>query len=166
MNNKNQPKQGTHLSSEPPFCSPITEKKSAPNAGISERILVVDDESIIVLLLREALEGLPGCQVITATSGEEALELFEQQAFDLLITDYSLSGIDGITLATKIQKLSPQIPIIMLTAYANASLRRRATNIFIRRVIAKPVRLSELRRLALELLSERKKNGPSNPESH
>jgi len=118
------------------------------------RILIVDDEEIVALGLQGGLEMLSDCEVAIATDGEEALRLFEQQAFDLLITDYRMPGTDGMTLATRIRQLYPQTAIIMITAYASNALREQAARVAIHRVMDKPVKLAEIRSAALEALVE------------
>ena len=105
-------------------------------------------------MLKEALAQLPNCEVITAPNGEQALQLFKLQPFDLLITDYNMPDVNGITLAAEIQQLYPQTSTIMLTAYANDTLRKQAATVSIQRVLDKPVKLKEIRRIASEALFE------------
>jgi CheY-like chemotaxis protein len=116
-------------------------------------ILVVDDEPNVVSMFQSALKKLVNCVVTTATNGKQALQLFEQQAFDLLITDYVMPDMDGIALAKQVRQTYPQTAIIMVTAYANESLRRQAGSISIRRILDKPVETTDVRAAALEALS-------------
>lgn len=82
-----------------------------------KRILVVDDEPSIVELIRVNLED-GGYDVGVAADGDEALERFSQEAWDLVILDLMLPGVDGIEVCRRIRKVS-QVPIIMLTAKAD-----------------------------------------------
>jgi len=82
-----------------------------------KRILVVDDEPSIVELIRVNLED-GGYEVGIAADGDEALERFSQEAWDLVILDLMLPGVDGIEVCRRIRKES-QVPIIMLTAKAD-----------------------------------------------
>lgn len=82
-----------------------------------KRILVVDDEPSIVELIRVNLED-GGYEVGVAADGDEALERFSQEAWDLVILDLMLPGVDGIEVCRRIRKES-QVPIIMLTAKAD-----------------------------------------------
>lgn len=82
-----------------------------------KRILVVDDEPSIVELIRVNLED-GGYDVGVAADGDEALERFSQEAWDLVILDLMLPGVDGIEVCRRIRKES-QVPIIMLTAKAD-----------------------------------------------
>jgi two-component system alkaline phosphatase synthesis response regulator PhoP len=82
--------------------------------GVSERILVVDDEASILQLLTYNLTRA-GYEVVTATNGEEALQLAKSQPFDLILLDLMLPGMDGFEVCKEIRK-SSAVPILMLTA--------------------------------------------------
>lgn len=117
-----------------------------------QHILIVDDEEFVALTLREALESLPNSKTVTATNGEEALKLFEEQPFDLLITDYKMPGADGITLAARVRELYPRTVVIMVTAYGDAALREQAASVSIEHILDKPVRLADIRDAATKAL--------------
>jgi len=127
------------------------------HAGRLGRILVVDDEVNLALMLKDGLNKLPNCEVAMATSGEQALQLFAEQPFDLLITDYKMPGIDGLALAMRIRRLYPLTAIVMMTAYGNDDLRVRATRVNIRHFLDKPVQLTDIRLAVLEALSQPKR---------
>ncbi len=116
------------------------------------RLLLVDDEEPIIWLFEEGLANIPGCEITSVTTGEEALLLFDTASFDLLITDYKMPGMDGLALAKNVHELYPQTQIVMLTAYGSLALSEQAGRAGIRRVLDKPVRLDEMRRLVAELL--------------
>ena len=80
------------------------------------KILVVDDEEAIQRLLRFPLER-EGYQVVQARDGQEALDLFAKDQFDLVILDLMLPRIDGIEVCRRLRAESV-VPIIMLTAKA------------------------------------------------
>lgn len=120
----------------------------------TRRILVVDDELMITWLLCEALERIPNCQVLAAMSGEEAVALCESGSFDLVLTDYKMPGIDGLTLAAVIRHLQPGVAIILLTGHANEALYLQAAALSIRHVLNKPLRLSLIRQIVLEVFAE------------
>lgn len=83
----------------------------------NEKILVVDDEEHILELIRFNLEG-SGFQAITATNGEDALRLCNDEQPDLILLDIMLPGIDGLEVCRKLksEKETRLIPIIMITA--------------------------------------------------
>ncbi|MCP4542267.1 MAG: response regulator [Chloroflexi bacterium] len=118
------------------------------------RILVVDDEEKVALGLRDGLEMLPNCEVAVANDSEQALELFQQQSFDLLITDYNMPGANGITLATCIRQSYSQTAIIMVTACASDALRKQATQASIQHILQKPVHIAKIRNVASKVLAQ------------
>lgn len=79
------------------------------------KILIVEDEIGIQNFLRQGLEE-EGFEVTCASNGEEGLNLFENQSFDLLLLDWMLPKLTGLELCTKIRETNTQIPIIFLTA--------------------------------------------------
>jgi CheY-like chemotaxis protein len=89
------------------------------------RILVVEDEAIIALGLQRRLQRLGYLVPTTASSGEEAIELAEQQQPDVIFMDIGLRGeIDGIEAAKQIRARF-DIPIVFLTAYTDTDTRQR-----------------------------------------
>jgi DNA-binding response OmpR family regulator len=81
------------------------------------KILLVDDEEAIQKLLRYPLEK-EGYQVVSAYNGDDAIEAFEREAFDLVILDLMLPRVDGMEVCRRIRAQSI-VPIIMLTAKAD-----------------------------------------------
>ncbi|CAI8772529.1 PAS domain S-box protein [Pseudomonas serbica] len=82
-------------------------------------ILVVDDDSLVLTSTCLLLEDL-GHRVITATSGDQGLELFEKNpAIDLVITDMAMPHMSGAQLADAIRTRKPGMPIILATGYAD-----------------------------------------------
>ena len=133
--------------------------KSKPDLEVNDNeslrhILVVDDETMVVLGLREYLKTLPNCQITVTTDSELALQLFEKQSFDVLITDYQMPNMDGLTLATQVHQLYPQIPIIMLTAHGSAFISKQVDYTFIHCILDKPTRAVKIRNTVLEALEE------------
>jgi two-component system OmpR family response regulator/two-component system alkaline phosphatase synthesis response regulator PhoP len=81
------------------------------------RILVIDDESFV----REAVKmmlAFDGHVVETAPNGQEALALFQQGKFDVVITDLAMPLMGGDELAVAIKARDPKQPVVMITAYA------------------------------------------------
>lgn len=128
----------------------------------SARILVVDDEPIILLLLQKALE-LEGHTVVTAARGEEAAERLRAERFDLLVTDKNLPGPNGMELAVLARTQNADMGIVLTTAYATrdsalAMLRLQAdaylTKPFDTEVLVWHVRQTLARRRSLARLRE------------
>ncbi len=90
-----------------------------------KKILVVDDDLDICSLLQRFLSRNQ-FEVATAYSGHKALELLRQEKFDLVLSDYRLSDMDGKDLLPKIKEIHPNITVIVITAYSDV---RVAVNI-------------------------------------
>ena len=80
------------------------------------KILVVDDDQHIQRLYKEELEE-EGYEIIVASTGNDALELFEKENPDIVTLDILMPDIDGITLLRRMKEQNSEIPIIMSTAY-------------------------------------------------
>jgi len=80
------------------------------------KILVVDDDAHILKLYKVELEE-EGYEVVTAGTGKEAMEKFEQENPDLVTLDILMPDIDGISLLRRMKEVKPRLPIIMSTAY-------------------------------------------------
>jgi len=87
----------------------------------SIKILLVDDEEIVRITLEAYLED-EGFTVISANSGEEALEMLDDDVIDIGIIDMRLPGIDGNTLISKLNKLRPEMKFIIHTGSMGYSL--------------------------------------------
>jgi DNA-binding NtrC family response regulator len=83
---------------------------------MSKTILIAEDEGILRESLAELL-GEEGYQTVQAANGKEAYDLALNQAVDLVLTDVRMPEMDGMALLENLQKLAPQTPVIMITAY-------------------------------------------------
>ena len=79
-------------------------------------ILFVDDHEVLARLSCEILE-MQGYKAVSAYSAKEALEKFDQQDFDILVTDFRMEGMNGVELAHKVRERSPNTPVIIVTGY-------------------------------------------------
>ena len=124
------------------------------DGAIWRHILIVDDEENVALGLQEGLEGLPNCKIAAVTSGEQALYLLRQQSFDLLVTDYRMPDVDGLTLAMHVRQSCPDTAIIIMTAHASDALCERAARVPVQCILDKPVQLAAIRSTVLGALKE------------
>jgi CheY-like chemotaxis protein len=92
--------------------------RSAPSlrAARPTNILLVDDNPHGLVARRNILEEL-GYQVVSASSGQEALQLVEQHHFDVIVTDYRMPAMDGVVLIAALRKLQFVNPIILLSGF-------------------------------------------------
>jgi DNA-binding NtrC family response regulator len=79
-------------------------------------ILFVDDHEVLARLSCEILE-MQGYRAVSAFSAAEALKKFEENEFDILVTDFRMEGMNGLELAKKIREKSPATPVIIVTGY-------------------------------------------------
>jgi len=128
-------------------------KEVALPPGGRERILFVDDEPALVDMDRRMLERL-GYDVVTSTSGTEALEVFRKQPenFDLVITDMTMPKMTGDKLATELLSIRPGIPIILCTGFSERITGEKAKEMGIRKFVMKPLVKSELAKAVREVL--------------
>jgi len=82
------------------------------------KILVVDDEESHRIMLRAVLKD-EGYEVAEAADGSEAVRAVEQEPFDLVLLDVRMKTMDGIEALNEIRKISPLIPVLIMTAYAS-----------------------------------------------
>ena len=109
------------------------------------RILVVDDEPFVCDAVKMML-AFDGHQVQTATSGREALALYDQEKFDLVITDFSMPTMKGDELAAAIKARNPRQPVVMITAYAEMLQTSGNPLTGVDFVLGKPFFLDDLRK--------------------
>jgi CheY-like chemotaxis protein len=86
-----------------------------PSENVPE-ILLVDDNRQGLIARKSLLQEL-GCSVSTATSGDEALNLFRNKKFDIVVTDYKMPRMDGIELIKRIRDLPSSARIILLSGF-------------------------------------------------
>src|SRR5438874_266543 len=79
-------------------------------------ILFVDDHEVLARLSCEILE-MQGYRAVSAYNGEEALQKFEEEDFDILVTDFRMDGMNGVELAKKVHERHPDVPVIIVTGY-------------------------------------------------
>lgn len=86
---------------------------------MKSRILVVDDEKDMAILLKRTLEPELGCMVTTAFSAEMALTILNREPFDLVLCDIRMPGMDGFELLDHVKELYPGLTMVMITAFGS-----------------------------------------------
>ncbi len=79
-------------------------------------ILFVDDHEVLARLSCEILQ-MHGYRAVSAYSAAEALKKFEQEDFDILVTDFRMEGMNGLELARAVHDRQPGVPVIIVTGY-------------------------------------------------
>jgi CheY-like chemotaxis protein len=122
------------------------------NATTSPRsILVVDDEPYVCDALKMLL-SLDGHRVVTASSGSEALEHYGKEAFDLVITDYSMPAMKGDELAAAIKARNSGQRVVMITAYVEALSTTGGLPSGVDVLVGKPFQLDQIRKAIIQAL--------------
>lgn len=109
----------------------------------NEKILVVDDEYYIRDLLKKSLSK-EGYEVIDVENGVLAIELVEREKFDLVISDIRMPKMSGMELFRRIRSEFPDLPVILVTGYADIEGARKALKEGAVDYISKPFKLEEL----------------------
>jgi CheY-like chemotaxis protein len=118
-------------------------------------VLVVDDEAIVLTVLREALRR-GGYRVTTAASAEEAIDLMQKRRFDLVLTDKNLPGASGLDVLRAARTLNPAPAIVLITGYSSYDSAIEAMDIGAHDYIEKPIRdVDDLRFRIRRALSRR-----------
>jgi DNA-binding NtrC family response regulator len=115
----------------------------------SDRVLLVDDEESFVETLAKRLNAR-GLSVETSSSGEDAVARAERRAFDVIVLDLAMPGMDGIETLKRLRKADPDLQIILLTGHGSIEKAVEATKLGAMDFLQKPTSLSDL----LELIRE------------
>jgi len=126
-------------------------ERSATNAR--PRILVVDDEPSIRDLLAKTL-ALAEYDVDVAADGRSALERIRHEAYDLLIADLKMPGIDGLSVIREAKRYKSDLPVIIITGYSTESAAIEAVNLGVTGYLTKPFRVPQVLAAAAKALGE------------
>ncbi len=107
-------------------------------------IMVIDDEKIVGDMAKLSLEQ-EGYEVETFLNAEPALARLKEKAFQVVVTDYKMKGIDGMEVLRTVKKLYPQTTVIMITAFANLDAAIEALRGDVHDFFPKPVKIKELK---------------------
>ena len=119
-------------------------------------ILVAEDEDALRDLVARAL-SMEGHAVTTSADGAQALDLLGSAAttFDLLLTDIKMPVMDGIALALAAARDHPELPILLMTGYADQRERAHGLDALVHEVVAKPFSIAELKSAVAGALASR-----------
>ncbi len=155
-----EPSQGTEFNIYFPVEKSLSSEEkvisNGPVTGGTEHVLIVDDESEIVLMEKKVLERL-GYTVTSRTSSIEALEAFraDPNKFDIVITDMAMPNMPGDKLSTKLIKIRPEIPILLCTGFSENMPEEKAASLGIKGFLMKPVVMKDLSGKIREVLDKK-----------
>ena len=126
-------------------------RPAQPSAPAPVRILVVEDEPAVRLLLEELLQQ-DEHTVVTVPDGHQALEAVANAAYDLVLTDYAMPGMSGKELALALKSRWPELPVIMISGFGDLIAGTAGCPEAVDVLLPKPVGLTELRRAVTKAL--------------
>ena len=126
------------------------------------KILIVDDEPRILLLMKSLLKA-HGFEVETAKDGPAALEIVKDGEIQIVVTDLRMSPMDGMALFKEVKALYPSMPVILLTAYASVETAIEAMKSGIFDYLTKPFKVDDM--VACLRRAERRSRKGSRPRA-
>jgi PAS domain S-box-containing protein len=119
--------------------------KDVPRAPANESVLYVEDQEEVAAIGRKMLERL-GYNATVVSNGADALDIFREDVgrFDLVLTDQMMPGMTGADLASKLLRIRPRLPIVLMTGFSETATPDSAKRAGIRCFIRKPIVTREL----------------------
>jgi DNA-binding NtrC family response regulator len=119
------------------------EEAAAPRPALPMNLLVVDDDAATREVCKE-VAGQCGMKALAVPTAEEALEVLEVSAIDILLTDLRLPGTSGLELLKRVHEAHPEVAVVMLTQYGTIDSAVEATRMGAADYVTKPFRIEEL----------------------
>ena len=110
---------------------------------VTMNILLVEEDNCVRHALTRFFET-KGCRVIDASSSRDGLILLQNIKFQLVVAEFELSGLDGLSFLKQVCRLYPGIKMILFTSYAETEIRSRALSLALCRVLEKPLDIERL----------------------
>jgi two-component system response regulator HydG len=139
--------------------------KGAHARAVTERhVLVVDDDEEFVLAVADLLGG-DGIRCELASSGDAALAACRQHSFDAVVSDIRMPGMDGVELMTRVRRLHPSLPVVLITAQGSIGAAVEAVKRGAFQYLLKPFDGNVLRRLVEDAVAQNRVPHPDTPSS-
>ena len=124
------------------------------NKKIMKKILIIDDETITIHIIKFILEDNPNFEIVTATDGSKAIEYLEKNIPDLIISDLVMPFKTGVDVVSYVNQKYPKVPIIVISSLAsNHTSVQEVKKLNISYYISKPLDSEILNNCVIELLS-------------
>jgi two-component system response regulator (stage 0 sporulation protein F) len=124
----------------------------APAKSNGYRVLVVDDDAAVLSTYRRLLRRA-GFEAVTEADPLKVLENGHADGVDLLLLDYRMPGLDGLSLLAELRRRECTAPAILISAYLNEDLVHQARMLGVARMLEKPVDVSALRGHLFDLVA-------------
>jgi len=120
---------------------------------MAKRLLIVDDEETLTFSLYQSfIISKNDYEVVTANSGEEALEKIAEAPFDLVLTDIFMPGISGFDLLKSIKQNHPQTDVVVMTAYGSEEKKDEAFQLGAKEYFEKPFEMQDIKKFIMDIL--------------
>jgi CheY-like chemotaxis protein len=125
------------------------------------RLLVVDDDPLLIKSITDALEA-DGHEVVAADGGKNGIEIFttssiQGKPFSAVLTDLGMPRVDGRRVAEAVKEMSPSTPVILLTGWGHRLMAEGEVPPHVDRVLSKPPKIRDLRNALAEFAPENKR---------
>ncbi|MCW8811005.1 MAG: response regulator [Ignavibacteriaceae bacterium] len=117
------------------------------------KILILDDEEIVVTRLKAALEK-EGYVVETFIDSRDAKKRIDENKFDIVVTDLKMANIDGMQLFQFVKEKYPATEVILISGFATLKVVKDALQAGVRDVIAKPFKISQIKELINKIAND------------
>ncbi|NLU49058.1 MAG: response regulator [Syntrophomonadaceae bacterium] len=118
---------------------------------MAQKVLIVDDQKGIRKLLEELFKK-EGLDVMVAADGREAISMVEGYVPDIILMDVKMPNMNGLEAAQEILRINQNIPIVMMTAYGETEVVKKALEIGVKKYITKPFDIVVVRDMVKEIL--------------
>ncbi|MCJ8337001.1 MAG: response regulator [Pseudomonadales bacterium] len=117
-------------------------------------VLIVDDSRVSRTYFKNILKNLGVKSLVEAEDGAEALDIFQKQHFDLVVTDYNMPNVDGMELLEHIRKdkKQPEVPVMMVTSEQNKASLAAIESAGVSALLKKPLSYEVIKRIITELV--------------
>jgi len=135
--------------------TPQPEKEKIMNTKL--QVLVIDDDAVVGRSFDRVLSG-KGYQVVTALSGEEALDTMSKRDFDVVFTDIRMPGMDGLEVTESIKARCPWTPVVVITGYGTEENESRASILGANGFVRKPLTPEMIESVTLKAVNDAEKH--------
>ncbi len=120
---------------------------------MAKRLLIIDDEETLTFSLYQSfILSDDDYEVLTANSGEEALDKIKEKPFDLIVTDIFMPGISGFDILKIVKDEYPATKVVVMTAYGSSEKRDEAMELGAKFYLEKPFEIKEFKKIVMEIL--------------
>lgn len=132
---------------------------SKPPSGRDVRVIIADDHPIISLAVADSLNGVPGFSVVAiARSGLELISAVQKHPCHLIVTDFTMQSEavdeDGLRLIKRLQRMFPQIPIVVFTMLTNSGILNQLRQLGVAGIVGKDEPANTLLAVCMRVLNE------------